>query len=364
MSSVTNRALSRTDNSRDIRAPRGSKLTCKSWFTEAPMRMLMNNLDAEVAEKPHELVVYGGIGRAARNWDCYDRIIRALKVLESDESLLIQSGKPVGVFKTHADAPRVLIANSNIVPHWASIETFNVSLLTSWLISGVCHAILQTRASRERREQALRLEAQLSGARLQLLRAQLQPHFLFNTLNSIATLMHRDLDAAERLLVRLGDLLRMALDLGDSTEIPLERELAFTRLYLQIQGVRFGDRLAVEYRVEPEALDALVPSMLLQPLAENAIQHGIGDHAGGGRVEIAARRDGDSLKLVVRDDGPGFTRRPGSRGNGIGLSNLRSRLDALYGARQRVELQEPPEGGLEVRLELPFRPSGAEAGQP
>ncbi|MHA1537096.1 MAG: urocanate hydratase [Alphaproteobacteria bacterium] len=116
---------SRTDNTRDIRAPRGSELSCKSWLTEAPMRMLMNNLDAEVAEKPHELVVYGGIGRAARNWDCYDRIIRALKKLEGDESLLIQSGKPVGVFKTHADAPRVLIANSNIVPHWATLETFN-----------------------------------------------------------------------------------------------------------------------------------------------------------------------------------------------------------------------------------------------
>ena len=125
MSNVANRALSRTDNSRDIRAPRGSKLTCKSWLTEAPMRMLMNNLDAEVAEKPQELVVYGGIGRAARNWDCYDKIIWALKNLEGDESLLIQSGKPVGVFKTHADAPRVLIANSNIVPHWATLEKFN-----------------------------------------------------------------------------------------------------------------------------------------------------------------------------------------------------------------------------------------------
>ena len=125
MSNVANRVLSRTDNSRDIRAPRGSKLTCKSWLTEAPMRMLMNNLDPEVAEKPHELVVYGGIGRAARNWECYDQIIRALKELEDDESLLIQSGKPVGVFKTHRDAPRVLIANSNIVPHWATLKHFN-----------------------------------------------------------------------------------------------------------------------------------------------------------------------------------------------------------------------------------------------
>jgi urocanate hydratase len=115
----------RLDNERKIRAPRGSKLMAKSWQTEAAMRMLMNNLDAEVAEKPQELVVYGGIGRAARDWRCYDRIVATLKTLGDDETLLVQSGKPVGVFRTHADAPRVLIANSNIVPHWATWEKFH-----------------------------------------------------------------------------------------------------------------------------------------------------------------------------------------------------------------------------------------------
>jgi len=108
-----------------IRAPRGTQLSAKSWLTEAPLRMLMNNLDPEVAENPAELVVYGGIGRAARNWECFDAIVGALRRLDDDESLLIQSGKPVGVFRTHADAPRVLIANSNLVPHWATLETFN-----------------------------------------------------------------------------------------------------------------------------------------------------------------------------------------------------------------------------------------------
>jgi urocanate hydratase len=117
--------LHRLDPSRNIKAPTGTKLSCKSWLTEAPMRMLMNNLDPEVAENPAELVVYGGIGRAARNWLCYDKIIETLKRLEDDESLLVQSGKPVGVFKTHKDAPRVLIANSNLVPHWANWEVFN-----------------------------------------------------------------------------------------------------------------------------------------------------------------------------------------------------------------------------------------------
>jgi urocanate hydratase len=116
---------SRLDTSRIIRAPRGTELSAKSWLTEAPLRMLMNNLDPDVAENPQSLVIYGGIGRAARNWECYDMIVKTLRELEEDETLLIQSGKPVGVFKTHADAPRVLIANSNLVPHWATWEHFN-----------------------------------------------------------------------------------------------------------------------------------------------------------------------------------------------------------------------------------------------
>jgi urocanate hydratase len=118
-------ASGRQGNVREVRAPRGSEITAKSWLTEAPLRMLMNNLDPEVAERPEDLVVYGGMGRAARNWECFDKIVECLRALEADETLLVQSGKPVGVFKTHADAPRVLIANSNLVPHWATWEHFN-----------------------------------------------------------------------------------------------------------------------------------------------------------------------------------------------------------------------------------------------
>src|SRR5687768_16767381 len=121
----TPHAALRNDPSRRIRAPRGSTLSCRSWLTEAPFRMLQNNLDDEVAENPQELVVYGGIGRAARDWASYDKILETLKTLGDDETLLIQSGKPVGVFPTHADAPRVLLANSNLVPHWATWEHFN-----------------------------------------------------------------------------------------------------------------------------------------------------------------------------------------------------------------------------------------------
>ncbi|MCC2652657.1 MAG: urocanate hydratase, partial [Microvirga sp.] len=117
--------MTRIDNARVIRASHGTELSAKSWLTEAPLRMLMNNLDPMVAEKPGELVVYGGIGRAARDWDSFDRIVAALKNLNDDETLLVQSGKPVGVFRTHTDAPRVLIANSNLVPHWATWDKFH-----------------------------------------------------------------------------------------------------------------------------------------------------------------------------------------------------------------------------------------------
>jgi len=115
----------RLDNDRMIRAPRGPEISAKSWLTEAPLRMLMNNLDPDVAERPSELVVYGGIGRAARDWESFDRIVASLRKLEGDQTLVVQSGKPVGIFRTHADAPRVLIANSNLVPHWATLDHFN-----------------------------------------------------------------------------------------------------------------------------------------------------------------------------------------------------------------------------------------------
>ena len=117
--------MNRIDNSRVIRAARGTSLSAKSWLTEAPLRMLMNNLDPDVAEKPNELVVYGGIGRAARNWESFDRIVQALRQLEGDETLIVQSGKPVGVFRTHSNAPRVLIANSNLVPYWGNWDHFH-----------------------------------------------------------------------------------------------------------------------------------------------------------------------------------------------------------------------------------------------
>lgn len=266
----------------------------------------------------------------------------------------------------------------------ANLETFNVSLLTCWLIVGACHAIVHYRTSQERMRRALELEAHLTRARLQLLQAQLEPHFLFNTLHSIGTLMHRDVEAAEAMLVRLSDLLRMALDHGERQQVPLATEIEFTRLYLGIQEMRFRDRLAVSFDLDPDALLGICPAMILQPLVENAVRHGVEATAARGTVSITARREGDRLRLTVTDNGPGLRSRPdrdsrvhrsadlnsGGRADaeasgsarrgdspGVGLANTRARLEMLYDRRQRLELADVPSGGLRVTVEIPFEPA-------
>jgi LytS/YehU family sensor histidine kinase len=235
------------------------------------------------------------------------------------------------------------------------LETFNISLLTCWLIVGVSHALIHYRSSQERTRQSLELRTQLSEAQLQLLKAQLQPHFLFNTLHSIGTLMHRDVEAAETMLVQLSDLFRLAIDNGDLQEVSLESELDFTRLYVAIQKTRFGDRLRVSFDVEPETLGARCPNMILQPLVENAIQHGVESATAGADVAIQAAREGDTLRISVLDNGPGLAS-PDARenGTGLGLSNTRARLAKLYGGEERLTLDDPDGGGLRVTLRIPF----------
>jgi two-component system, LytTR family, sensor kinase len=208
--------------------------------------------------------------------------------------------------------------------------------------------------SREREQ----IEARLAETRLQLLGMQLQPHFLFNTLNTIAELVHHDPDTADRMIADLSDLLRRSLDLGAVQEIPLHAELDLLERYLDIQRARFGDRLRVEVSVDPSASDALVPVLLLQPIVENAIRHGIAAHARAGVIRVAAaRRDGD-LDITVIDDGPGLEDAPGS-GLGLGLRNTRERLETLYGSRAKVELSPAPGGGTRASLLIPIRTSGA-----
>ncbi len=224
------------------------------------------------------------------------------------------------------------------------------------LVAGT-QAFLLYRRVQERDRRALELSASLSQAKLQALRLQLQPHFLFNTLNAIATLVHRDPDRADELIVDLSELLRLSLEVGEP-EIPLRRELEILDRYLQIEQVRLGDRLGIRREIEPEALEALVPTLMLQTIVENAVRHGIEPRSEPGTVTLLARRRGDFLVLIVRDDGVGLgvaDRAAGRRG--IGLSNTESRLAELHGAAARVELRAPPAGGVEVEIVLPFRPA-------
>jgi two-component system, LytTR family, sensor kinase len=235
---------------------------------------------------------------------------------------------------------------------------FHQYLLFCVLLVGIAHAVLYYRRYRERERAAERLAAGLTEARLQALKMQLQPHFLFNTLNAISALIPAEAQPARRMVARLGDLLRISLEHEETQEVTLREELAFLQPYLEIEQARLEDRLSVAMEIAPETLDARVPHLMLQPLVENAIRHGIAPRIGPGRVEITATRGMDDrfLHLEVRDDGPGVDRgdRTGTR-KGVGLANIQSRLEQLYDGEHRFELENHPEGGLVVRISLPFR---------
>lgn len=199
------------------------------------------------------------------------------------------------------------------------------------------------------------LEGQLALAELKALRMQLQPHFLFNTLHAIGVLIHSDPKAAHLMLTRLAELLRLSLDTASEPELPLETEIAFVEKYLAIQKVRFGDRLTVRYALEPGAMRGLVPTLVMQPLVENALEHGLAPHARLGVIEIAAAREGDALTIRVRDNGDGLEESSPRMKSGVGLANTRSRLRQLYGDRSRLTLSNATGGGLEAVLEMPWR---------
>ncbi|MEA2446287.1 MAG: two-component system, LytTR family, sensor kinase, partial [Thermoleophilales bacterium] len=209
---------------------------------------------------------------------------------------------------------------------------------------------------REREFRASQLESQLAQAQLQTLKMQRQPHFLFNTLHGIAGLVRDNRNkAAVNMLAGLSDLLRYTLENAGKQEVPLKEELEFLELYLDIQQMRFSDRLRVEMQIEPETLDALVPNLILQPLVENAIRHGTSRRAASGTVGVMARRDNGLLRIQIYDDGPGLKRDDGVKPvEGVGLSNTRARLVQLYGERQKFALSERESGGVEATLVIPF----------
>jgi two-component system, LytTR family, sensor kinase len=220
-----------------------------------------------------------------------------------------------------------------------------------WLILGVQAAFIYQRMYREQRVAAAQLERRLTEARLEALRLQLHPHFLFNTLNAISAFVEVDPERARRMIARLGELLRRTLDGGAAAELPLSRELDLLAPYLEIQRIRFGDRLSIELDVLDGAGDALIPALMLQPLVENAVEHGVKRTLDGARVRLSARRSGDRLQLEIADNGPG----PTGGGAGVGLANTLARLSELYGEAHRFELRPVETGGTIVTIELPFK---------
>jgi two-component system, LytTR family, sensor kinase len=210
---------------------------------------------------------------------------------------------------------------------------------------------------------ASQLETQLSQAQLQALKMQLHPHFLFNTLHSISALLHKDTEAARKMITRLGDFLRLTLENSGTQEVTLKQEMEFLRCYLEIERIRFQDRLTTHVFVDPQALDSRVPNLILQPIVENAIRHAIAPRSAPGEIEIRAKQENGILRIEVRDNGPGL---PVNRSvdslfkKGLGLSNTQTRLERLYGVEHRFEIANAPEGGLAVTLEIPSaRKNGA-----
>jgi two-component system LytT family sensor kinase len=229
-------------------------------------------------------------------------------------------------------------------------------LLVFAALVGLMHGLGYYALYRERELQTARLTAQLAESRLHVLATQLQPHFLFNTLNTVSALIRRDPDGADRVIARLGDLLRMSLQREGVPCATIKDELAFLDPFVEIQRTRFQDRLTVRVAVAPDVLDALVPALLLQPLVENAIKHGMEPKAGAVTVVVTVRREGARLLIEVCDDGRGVPSEGPSR-EGIGLGNTRARLQELYGAEASFSIAPGAAGGCCVRIALPFRTS-------
>lgn len=239
---------------------------------------------------------------------------------------------------------------------------FDYGMMTYWVVLLLSNAFNYYQRYREGELRASQLETQLAQAQLQALKMQLHPHFLFNTLHSISALMQKDIDAADTMIARLGDFLRLTLDSESAQEVTLRREIEFLKCYMQIEQIRFQDRLTVRMDVEPEALEARVPNLILQPVVENAIKHGVAPCAGACLIEVTATKRKGRLLLQVRDNGPGIdlNDRSGVR-RGIGLSNTEARLSKHYGSAYSLEMSSPDDGGLVVTVEIPFEiePNGA-----
>jgi signal transduction histidine kinase len=224
--------------------------------------------------------------------------------------------------------------------------------LTYGFLLGIIFSSDFYRQYRQREIRASQLEARLVDSQLQMLKNQLQPHFLFNTLHAISSLMHRDVEAADEMITRLGDLLRVTLESNGTQEVTLRMELEILRHYIEIEKIRLGERLEVNITVQDDAYDAMVPNLILQPIVENAVNYGVARHAVRGRVDIAARAEDGFLYILVSDDGPGL---PDKHVEGVGLRNTRTRLAQLYGSGQWFSIASRQGGGVHATLKIPLR---------
>ncbi|HJR52848.1 MAG TPA: histidine kinase [Gemmatimonadota bacterium] len=308
--------------------------------------------------------------------DWYVRGLVAVPVLFAARRVLFREGSRLRAAAFHVPASIAFALTKITICWWLGfvlpwlqpvgflsllLGEIHLDIAIYWILLGLVQWRESRRRLRDREREAARfalqaseLETRLARAQLDSLKMQLQPHFLFNTLHSVSALIHEDDEAADLMIARLSDFLRLVIEHAGAQEVALVQELEFLNRYLEIQQVRFQDRLRVSFDVDPEVLDAMVPNLVLQPLVENAIRHAVEPRAAGGRVEVSATRNGDTLCLTVRDDGPGL--RAGAwTVPGVGISNTRARLEQLYGDRQALEIANHAEGGALVTVRFPWR---------
>jgi two-component system LytT family sensor kinase len=262
-----------------------------------------------------------------------------------------------------ATAAAWLLIHMNMLLGWAETSTpFRARLLGLMLqdlpryfvTMGVAQIVVYYATVQRQETESANLEAKLAQAQLEVLRSQMEPHFLFNSLNAIARLTRKDPPSAERMTFQLAAFLRVSLECAGSREVPLSQELEFLQNYLAIQKTRFGDRLTINIEVEKDLLSIPVPSLILQPLAENAIRHGIARSAGPGYLEVSATRNNGSLRIQLADNGAGIDIKRDEGSEGFGLRNTRARLMQMYGDRQELRLENNPGGGCRVTIALPL----------
>lgn len=351
------------------------------WIVPAAMAAAQVVITGQITGKPY--TVFDSIlwqGAAWGMWGVWSQVILSLV-----DRIPLRAGRMVGWLLAHIAACAVICTLTVLIlsaldytftqwmgePSYAMVvrsvvlSHLDFQFVLYWAVVGAAYMVEYVRRYRERDRAAIELEQKLARTQLEALRMQLNPHFLFNALNSVTELMEMDVREAQRTLTRVSDLLRLSLRSAATPTIPLWQEIELVELYLQIARIRFGDKLAVDIVVDPAAVDLEVPSFVLQPLVENALKHGLSPDNAGQSIDVSARRIGQSLELIVEDNGRGLdgsttnsgrfmAARPSVDGLGIGLTNTRSRLKVLFGERYLFRMNNTASGGCRVEIRLPL----------